>query len=162
LVSGKPFIDPNRPAGYGPFGIQNIGGLLYVTYALRKLPDMMDDSAGPGRGIVDVFSPNGTLLNRFSTGGTLNSPWGLAMSGAGFGTYKNSIIVGNFGDGAINAFDQTGKYLGQLTDKNNAIVRVDGLWGLTFNTNAGDPNFLYFTAGPNGEDDGAFGYVQLK
>jgi uncharacterized protein (TIGR03118 family) len=162
LVSGKPFVDPNRPAGYGPFGIQNIGGLLYVTYALRKLPDMMDDSAGPGRGIVDVFSPNGTLLNRFATSGTLNSPWGIAMSGGGFGTYKQSILVGDFGDGAINAFDSTGKYLGQLADQNNAAISVGGLWGISFNNNAGDPNFLYFTAGPNGENDGAFGYVHLK
>ena len=162
LVNGKPFVDPNRPAGYGPFGIQNIGGMLYVTFALRKLPNMMDDSAGPGRGFVDVFSPNGTLVRRLATGGTLNSPWGLAMSGEGFGTFKNSIIVGNFGDGAINAYDASGTFLGQLTDKSNAVIHLGGLWGITFNSNAGDPNFLYFTAGPNEENDGAFGYVQLK
>ena len=161
-VSGMAFSDPTIPAGYGPFGIANINGQLYITYALKKLPDMMDDSAGPGFGYIDIFNPDGSFVKRFASQGNLNSPWGIAMAGSGFGTFKNGIIVGNFGDGHITGFDQSGNVLGQLQDKNNNLITIDGLWGLTFNPNAGDPNFLYFTAGPNEENDGTFGYVQLK
>ena len=161
-VSGMAFSDPNIPAGYGPFGIANIGGQLYITYALKKLPDMMDDSAGLGHGYVDVFNSDGSFVKRFASQGNLNSPWGVVKSNDGFGSFKNSIVIGNFGDGRINAFDLNGNLLGQLKDKDSNPIVIDGLWGLAFNPIVGDPNFLYFTAGPNGEEDGTFGYVQLK
>jgi uncharacterized protein (TIGR03118 family) len=161
-VTGMTFSDPNIPAGYGPFGIANIGGQLYITYALKKLPDMMDDSAGQGFGYVDIFNPDGSFVKRFASQGNLNSPWGIVKSNDGFGKFKNSIIIGNFGDGHINAFDQNGNLLGPLEDMNSNVITIGGLWGLAFNSIAGDPNFLYFTAGPNDENDGTFGYVQLK
>ena len=161
-VSGMAFNDPNIPAGYGPFGIANIGGQLYITYALKKLPDMMDDSAGQGFGYVDVFNPDGSFVKRFASQGNLNSPWGIVKSNEGFGPFKNSIVIGNFGDGHINAFDQSGNFLGQLEDKSGNVITISRLWGLAFNSVVGDPNFLYFTAGPNDENDGTFGYVQLK
>ncbi|MDP4198745.1 MAG: TIGR03118 family protein [Bacteroidota bacterium] len=154
---------PSGISGYGPFGIANIGGMLYVTYAHHKpFPDNGDDLAGAGNGYVDVFNPNGTLVKRFATQGTLNSPWAVTMAGSGFGSFKNAILIGNFGDGAINAFDQNGSFLGQITDKNGTPILIKGLWGLSFNLNAGDPNFLYFASGPDEESHGTFGYIQLK
>jgi uncharacterized protein (TIGR03118 family) len=161
-VNGMSFSDPSIPAGYGPFGIANIGGQLYITFALKKLPDMMDDSAGPGFGYVDVFDADGSFVKRFASQGNLNSPWGIAAAGSGFGTFKNAILIGNFGDGHITGYDQSGNLIGQLKDKSSNLITIDGLWGLAFNSIAGDPNFLYFTSGPSGENDGAFGYVQLK
>ncbi len=165
-ISGKMFMDPTTnpaiPADYGPFGIQNIGGKLYVTYAEHKAPDNQDDQAGPGHGFVDVFNPDGSFVKRLASQGTLNSPWGIAMAGNGFGKFANDIIIGNFGDGAINAFDQNGNFMGQISDKNGTVIKTDGLWGISFNPNAGDPNLLYFTAGPNEENHGTFGYIQLK
>jgi len=159
------FKDPGIPAGYAPFGIATIGGQLYVTYALQKV-SLHDDSSGAGYGFVDVYNPDGTSPKRFATRATLNSPWGIAQAHSGFGDFKNDILVGNFGDGAINAYDVNGNFQGQLKDKNGKVVSVEKLWGIFFTPEgglpAGDPNLLYFGAGPNDESHGVFGYIQLK
>lgn len=156
--------DPGIPAGFGPFNIRNIGGQLFVTYAKLFAPVDMDDLAGPGNGYVDVFNPNGTLVKRFASQGPLNSPWGLAQAPAGFGLPLHSILVGNFGDGWINVFDSTGVYLGPL-QKNGSPLAIDGLWAIDFPVNTvptADPNKLYFTAGPMGENHGLFGYLKMQ
>jgi uncharacterized protein (TIGR03118 family) len=161
-VSTMPFSDPNIPAGFGPFNVQNIGGYLYVTYAKLLAPDFEDDEAGPGNGFVDIFNTDGTLSGRFAAQGHLNSPWGVVTAPAGFGQFANDILIGNFGDGTINAFDAAGNFKGQLKDKSNQVISIEGLWGLFFYTDAalGDVNTLYFTAGPFEEDHGLFGVVK--
>ena len=114
-VTNKPFLDPNIPAGFAPFNIVNIGGKLYVTYAKLKGPDNMDDQKGPGNGYVDIFNPDGTLIKRFASRGSLNSPWGIALAPAGFADDKQTtILIGNFGDGRISVFDMQGNFTGQL------------------------------------------------
>ncbi len=153
------FTDPNLPAGYAPFDIQNLGGVLYVTYAVQDAAKH-DDVAGPGNGIVDTFDLNGNFLGRLVTGGNLNSPWGLALAPIGFGDVGGDLLVGNFGDGKINAYNPTtGAFVETLRDGNGQPIMIDGLWALNFgNGNATAPvTNLYFTAGPNGEADGLFG-----
>jgi uncharacterized protein (TIGR03118 family) len=153
------FADPNLLPGYAPFGIATIGGNLYVTYALQNA-EKHDDVAGPAHGFVDVFDTNGNLIKRLVTRGRLNSPWGLALAPANFGRFSNDLLVGNFGDGRINAVDpQTGDFLGQLRDASNRPITIDGLWGLEFGNdgNAGPSTTLFFTAGINDEADGLFG-----
>ena len=153
------FIDPNLPAGYAPFNIQNLGGSLYVTYALQDAAKH-DDVPGPGHGYVNVFDLNGNLQRRLISQGPLNSPWGLALAPAKFGAFSNDLLVGNFGDGTINAFDPlTGNLLGTVKDSRGNPIVIDGLWSLIFGNggNGGEPNRLYFTAGPGGELHGLFG-----
>ena len=117
------FTDPKIPSGFGPFGIQNINGNLYVTYAMQDA-DRQDDVQGKELGYVDIYDPNGVLIDRFASKGKLNAPWGLALAPAGFGKFSNSLLVGNFGDGRINAFDvATGKFLGQLKGTDNKVDR---------------------------------------
>ena len=155
------FTDPGLPAGYAPFGIQNIGGTLYVTYALQSGGN--DEVSGPGHGFVDEFDSNGNFIKRLISAGELNSPWGVALAPAGFGEFAGDLLVGNFGDGRINAFDPfTGTFLGALTDSGGTPIEIDGLWGIAFgNSGAGsNPNKLYFTAGPHEEADGLFGSVE--
>jgi uncharacterized protein (TIGR03118 family) len=155
------FTDPTLPDGYAPFGIQNLGDTLYVTYA-KQDDRKHDDVSGVGNGFVEVFDTNGHLMRRFASRGPLNSPWGLVRPPAGFGTLENTILVGNFGDGHINAFDPaSGLFVGQLTDGNTPLT-IDGLWGLSFGNggNAGGVNTLFFTAGPNEEMHGLFGMLQ--
>jgi hypothetical protein len=153
------FSDPNLPAGYAPFNVQNIGATLYVTYALQDA-QKRDEVAGIGNGFVDKFDTNGSLLGRFVSQGLLNAPWGVALAPSNFGKFSNDILVGNFGDGKIHAYNATSGALdGTLSDAfGNAIV-IDGLWALAFGngTTAGDTNALYFTAGPNEEAHGLFG-----
>ena len=154
------FTDPNLPSGYAPFNIQNLNGTLYVTYAL--VGQGGDDVPGAGNGIVDAFDTNGNLIKRVVTGGALNSPWGLALAPAAFGEFGGALLVGNFGDGLINAFNPTtGTPLGTLRDAANNPIANDGLWGLHFGNggNGGSLNTLYFTAGPNNEADGLFGSI---
>lgn len=156
------FTDPNLPAGFAPFGIQNIGGQLFVTYAQQDA-DKKDDVAGPGNGYVDIFDTSGNLVRRFASQGTLNSPWGLALAPAQFGSFGNALLVGNFGDGRISAFNATsGTFLGQLTDVGNTPLTIPGLWGLAFGNGANSTtiNTLYFAAGIHGEQDGLFGSVR--
>ncbi|HEX3385530.1 MAG TPA: TIGR03118 family protein, partial [Mucilaginibacter sp.] len=159
------FHDPNIPAGFAPFNIANIGGKLFVAYAKQKGPDNMDDQAGAGNGYVDIFDTNGTFIKRFASQGTLNSPWGVTASPAGFADDKGAILVGNFGDGRINIFDMQGNFEGQLEDTNGQPLAIDGLWGLAFlqdNIGGSPNNPLYFTAGPNHEAHGLFGYLKKK
>jgi uncharacterized protein (TIGR03118 family) len=156
------FTDSGIPGGFAPFGIRNIGGLLYVTYAKQKPPDNHDDLAGPGNGFVDVFDTTGKLVRAFAAHGTLNSPWGLVMTGD-FGKFSHALLVGNFGDGRINAFDPaTGTFLGQLDDQHGKPITINGLWGLTFGNGfeGGHSNVLFFAAGINDESDGLFGTLR--
>jgi uncharacterized protein (TIGR03118 family) len=147
---------------FAPFGIQNIGGDLFVSFALQNKAHH-DDVAGPGNGFVDVFDTSGTLIRRFAAGGALNSPWGLALAPAGFGAFSNDLLVGNFGDGRISAFDPaTGAFLGQLQDPTGRPISINGLWGLAFGNGglAGDTTTLFFASGLNDEADGLFGTIQ--
>lgn len=147
---------------FAPFGIQNIGGNLYVTFALQNAVHH-DDVGGAGRGFVDVFDTNGNLLRRFASQGTLNSPWGLTLAPAKFGTFSHDVLVGNFGDGRINAFDPgTGAFLGQLQDENGNPITINGLWGVAFGNGglAGDTTTLFFASGLNDEADGLFGSIE--
>jgi uncharacterized protein (TIGR03118 family) len=159
------FTDPNLPVGFAPFNIQNVGGKLYVTYALQDAAKH-DDVSGPGNGLVDVFDTSGQLLKRFATKAPLNSPWGVALAPAGFGGFGGALLIGNFGDGLINAFNPTtGAWLGSLQDGVGKAISIEGLWGLTFGngSKAGDTHTLYFTAGIAGsgivEDHGLFGSI---
>jgi uncharacterized protein (TIGR03118 family) len=156
------FVDPNLPAGYAPFNIANFGGTLFVTYALQD-GVAHDDVPGPGHGFIDAFDTSGNFLRRVASGGVLNSPWGMTMSPANFGSFSNDLLVGNFGDGTINAFNPTtGAFVGTLTSGANHPIVIDGLWGLTFgNGTAGSTNTLYFTAGPGGEAHGLFGKITM-
>jgi len=171
-LSGN-FTDPNLPAGFAPFGIQNIGGTLYVTYALQD-EDAEDDVAGPGNGFVDAYDLNGNLIQRVASAGELNSPWGLALAPEGFGRFSGDLLVGNFGDGRIHAFDPTtltsdGEFeaVGLLHSAAGKPIQIDGLWALQFGhgTNAVGANglttTLFFTAGPSDEDHGLFGSIVL-
>jgi uncharacterized protein (TIGR03118 family) len=162
------FSDPAAPAGYAPFNVQNVGGTIFVTYA-KQDADGHDDVPGPGHGLVDVFDPVTHTFTRLVTGsdagGTvtaLDSPWGVAVAPGTFGPFAGALLVGNFGDGKINAFDRTtGAFLGTLTDLSNNPIVNPGLWGLTFGNggSGGDPNALYFTAGGADEDIGVFGRI---
>lgn len=146
---------------YAPFGIQNIRGKLYVTFALQDA-GKEDDQAGAGRGFVDVFNPDGTLVKRLIAHGNLNAPWGLAMAPREFGQFGSDLLVGNFGDGTINAYDpDTGTLKGTLKDQHGAPIAIDGLWGLAFGNGglAGDRSDLFFAAGPDDETHGLFGKV---
>jgi uncharacterized protein (TIGR03118 family) len=160
LVTTKPFADTSIPADFGPFNIQNIGGMLYVTYAKLKGPDNEDDEAGPGNGYVNIFKPDGTLVGRFASKGTLNSPWGITHAPAGFAGNVETILVGNFGDGRINVFDLHGNFKGQLQN-NGQLIGIEGLWAIDFlNPSATNTDPLYFTAGPHDESHGLFGFLK--
>ena len=159
------FVDPNLPAGYAPFNIENINGKLYVTYAQQNAAKH-DDVAGPGHGFVDVFDTQGVLQMRLISNGSLNSPWGMAIAPVGFGSFGNDLLVGNFGDGTINVFDPlTGTLISQLDSANGMAIVNLGLWDLTFGNggNGGSTSDLYFTAGIPGdgqvEDHGLFGSI---
>jgi uncharacterized protein (TIGR03118 family) len=157
-TDGK-FLDHNIPPGFAPFGIQNIDGDLWVTYA-KQDTEKMDDVAGPGNGFVDVFDTDGHLLRRFAQHGGLNSPWGLARAPYGFGQFSGDILIGNQGDGRINAFDAHGNFVGVLRRPDGQPVKIDRLWALAFGGGAvSDPEQLFFTAGPNDENNGLFGVI---
>jgi len=156
------FTDHHLPAGYAPFGIHVIGRKLFVTFAQQDA-DKEDDVAGAGHGFVDEFSPGGTLLRRFVSGGALDSPWAVTLAPASFGAFGGDVLIGNFGDGRINAYDpNTGARLGQLRNERGRPISIPGLWGLRFPAGSlnVDPGALYFTAGPNDEADGLFGELQ--
>jgi uncharacterized protein (TIGR03118 family) len=171
------FDDDRIPRGFAPFNIQNIGNSLFVTYA-KQDASKHDDVAGAGLGFVDVYSTSGKLLTRFEHGPWLNSPWGVVWAPRDFGEFSNNILVGNFGGGQIAAYDGfTGTFIGLMEDQNSKTLTIDGLWSLTFGNSAvncpttvpvtvpptpkcngaGPYNSLFFTAGPNGENDGLFG-----
>jgi uncharacterized protein (TIGR03118 family) len=159
------FTDPGLPAGYSPFNIQNIGGKLYVTYA-QPDPATGTEKKGPGLGIVNVFNTDGSFVKRLvSNGAALNAPWGIAQAPASWLTQAPTstvILVGNFGDGHINAYDATtNTWLGTL-QSNGTIITLDGLWAISFAPSTAttiNPDWLFFTAGPAGATKGLFGYV---
>jgi uncharacterized protein (TIGR03118 family) len=159
------FTDPNLPAGYAPFNVQDIGGSLYVTYAV--VGPTGDDVAGAGNGVVDVYNRDGVLLKRLIDNGAankLNSPWGLAMAPSSFGELSGLLLVGNFGDGTINAYDPiSGQFIRTLSDANGNPIEIEGLWALAFGngSNGFDANKLYFTAGLNDEANGLFGSLSV-
>jgi uncharacterized protein (TIGR03118 family) len=168
MQNAKAFVDSSIPAGYAPFGIANFGGKIYVTYA-KQDAEKHDDVAGAGNGYVDVFDGSGNLLSRLVSQGPLNSPWGMQMAPASFGQYAGALLVGNFGDGTIHAFDPAkGTLLGTLQDTTGHPVTIRGLWGLLFGNGGrgGDAATLYFTAGIGGpygeaaESHGLFGSIQ--
>jgi len=153
------FVDRDIPSGFAPFGIENINGELFVTFA-KQDEEKEDDVAGPGLGFVDVFTTSGKLVRRFASHGTLNAPWGLARAQIGFGKFGGAILVGNFGDGRINAFSNRGEFLGQLSGRNGKPIAIEGLWSLRFGMFQGaDPGDLYFTAGINDEKNGLIGEI---
>jgi uncharacterized protein (TIGR03118 family) len=182
LVPTAGFIDPTIPAGYAPFNIQELGGKLYVTYAQQDA-DKHDDQQGAGKGFVSVFETSGTLIGRIASRGTLNAPWGLALAPASLGSkVAGKLLVGNFGDGAVQAFDvsfaTTGgnsdgygygstpaaarttvhaSYLGSLLGTHGQKLAIDGLWALAVSPQGQ----LFFSAGPGGEAHGAFGKLSL-
>lgn len=156
------FTDPNLPAGFSPYGIHNIGGNIYVAYAQQPA------SGGPpvtgaGLGYVNAFDPNGNLINRVASGGTLNAPWGVVQAPASFGPFGGDLLVGNFGDGTVNAFDPTSfTFKGQLQNASGNVIANSGLWDLVFGVQGtGDVNTLYFSAGLNGEKGGVFGALSV-
>jgi uncharacterized protein (TIGR03118 family) len=155
------FVDPNLPAGYLPYNIQNLGGKLYVTYARQVDADPEPDQ---GRGFISVFDTSGNFLDRLVSRGKLREPWGLAVAPANFGELSNALLVANHRDGRINAYDPTtGAFIDRLRDANDEPVRIDGLYGLHFGNGriAGDLNALYFTAGPDGGAHGLFGSLRV-
>lgn len=154
------FADLSIPAGYHPFNIQNLGGNLFVTYALQGKDG--HDEAGAGHGFVDEFDLGGNLVGRIASGGVLDSPWGLALAPKSFGQFGGDLLVGNFGDGTINAFDPaTGTFLGSLADDKGVPLVNEGLWALQFGNDAagGRSDTLYFTAGIDDETHGLFGSI---
>jgi uncharacterized protein (TIGR03118 family) len=157
------FTDSHVDPGFAPFNVAAIDGLLYVTFAKRRAPEFKDDEAGPGNGFVDVFNANGRFLRRLVSHGVLNSPWGIVKAPGHFRTFSNALLIGNFGDGAINAFNlKTGAFLGTLSDSGSTPIVIDGLWGLDFGTtrvNNKNVPTLFFSAGPNGEADGLVGKI---
>ena len=160
------FVDPNLPNGYGPFGIQNLNGMLFVTYA-KTQPGSDDEREGRGLGIVDAFATNGTFLGRVATHDSLNAPWGLAWAPANFGRFSGDLIVGNFGDGKLHAYRWDGRHWhhdGALEGTDERPIVIDGLWGIGFGGGTvinGPTSTLFFAAGPNGESGGAFGTVTV-
>jgi uncharacterized protein (TIGR03118 family) len=153
------FTDTNLPAGYAPFNVQVLDGKLFVTFALQD-DAKHDDVAGPGNGFVDEFDLQGHLLARVASGGSLDSPWGLAIAPSSFGTFGGDLLVGNFGDGTIEAYNlKNDQFVGNLTDANGNPIVIPDLWELIPGNNgsAGNSNTIYFTAGVQDEMHGLFG-----
>jgi len=155
------FRDPRVPHDYAPFNITNIQGNLYVAYA--KVDESSDEEkTGPGLGIVNVFDADGFLLKRLVSFGPLNAPWGMALAPAGFGEFSNMLLVGNFGDGKINAFDPaTGAHAGPLHTRGQQDLVIEGLWGIAFGPGIQNQptDTLFFAAGINDEEDGLYGRI---
>jgi uncharacterized protein (TIGR03118 family) len=152
------FTDSHLPAGYAPFNVTNIANQLYVTYALQDA-DAHDDVAGPRHGFVDVFNTDGTLARRFASRGALDSPWGTVQAPHDFGKFSDDILVGNFGNGKISAFNHKGKFMGFVGGSDGNPIEIPGLWGIGFGNGqtAGPTNTLFFAAGPDEESHGLFG-----
>jgi uncharacterized protein (TIGR03118 family) len=164
LVRNAGFTDPGLPDGYGPFGIQTIGSNVFVSYA-KQDEEAEDEVAGQGLGFVDVYDTSGNLLGRVAQHGQLNAPWGLALAPASFGRFGGDLLVGNFGDGQINAYRKLGsdnfEHAGELHAGNGSPLAIDGLWALQFGHGglSGSPGTLFFTAGPDDETHGLFGTI---
>jgi uncharacterized protein (TIGR03118 family) len=156
------FSDPSL-VGYGPFGIQEIDGRLYVAFA--KIGEE-EEETGPGLGYIDVFDTEGNLLTQLVSQGALNAPWGLALAPRNFGAFSNALLVGNFGDGRINAYDSTtGEFLGTMTNHRGNPIEIEGLWGIAFGNGTregGRENTLFFAAGIDDEEHGLFGRITTR
>ena len=155
------FTDPTIPAGFAPFGIQALNNQLYVTYAMQDAT-AHDEVLGAGLGYVNIFDVNGNLLKRFSSAGVLNAPWGIALAPAGFGSSGGNLLIGNFGDGAINRFDPvSGNSLGSISLASGKQLVIPGVWALVFGNGAANQpsGTLFYTAGPNNQTDGVFGRI---
>ena len=167
VMNVNAFVDSTLPVGYAPFGIQVIGSTVFVTYAQQD-DDAEDDVAGHGHGFVDAYDLAGTFLMRVASRDKLDSPWGLAMTPPDWGAFGSKLLVGNFGDGLINVFDPTVQnsdgtleYLGFLHSASGPPLKIDGLWALQFAQGGqnGTPDQLFFTAGPDDENAGLFGFL---
>ena len=165
VTSNGAFVDSDLPSGYAPFGVQTIGSRVFVTYA-KQDAEATDEIHGQGRGFVDAYDTSGTLLARVAQHGQLNAPWGLALAPANFGRFSGDLLVGNFGDGQINAYEEmaNGRFerRGELRDAGGKPLSIDGLWALQFghgSASNGPTNTLFFTAGPNDESDGLLGSI---
>jgi uncharacterized protein (TIGR03118 family) len=156
------FSDPSL-AGFGPFGIQEINGQIYVAFA--KIGEE-EEETGPGLGYVDVFDTDGNLVTQLAAQGALNAPWGMALAPRNFGLFSNALLVGNFGDGRINAYDPaTGEFLGTMSDHRGDPIEVEGLWGIAFGNgtkDGGHANTLFFAAGIDDEAHGLFGRITTR
>jgi len=161
------FSDSKAPAGYAPFNVQSLGGVVFVTFA-KQDADKEDDVAGPGHGLIDIFNPKTGKFQRFATGSDagghlreINSPWGLAIAPASFGRHSDELLVGNFGGGTIMAFEADGNFQGLLRGPDRKPLTIEGLWGLTFGNGnlSGSKDTLFFSAGPDGESHGLFGAI---
>jgi len=154
------FTDHKLPRHYAPFNIAKIGGRLFVSYA-KQDADRGDDVAGPGHGFIDVYSLRGKLLQRLVRHGALDSPWGMLIAPSGFGTFSHDLLVANFGNGALNAFNPvTGKFLGPLKNADGNPIVISGLWGLIRGDGAaGTPHTVFFTAGLADESHGLLGTI---
>jgi uncharacterized protein (TIGR03118 family) len=164
VLPGGAFVDPTLPAGYAPFGMQNIGGQIFVTYAQLDLASG-DEVTGAGLGFVSVFDASGNFVKRLISNGALNAPWGIARAPADFGEFSNALLISNFGDGTINAFDaSSGAYMGTLSTSAGVPIAIDGLWGIAFGNGINDQptNTLFFTAGPADESHGQYGRIDVQ
>lgn len=160
-LGASALVDPTLPADFAPFNVQALGGKLYVTYA-KRAPAALRETAGAGLGYVSLFNLDGSFVRRVASAGALNAPWGLALAPATFGPFGGALLVGNFGDGRITAFDAaTGAQLGQLSNASSVPLAIGGLWGLAFGNDAGagKSTQLYVTAGPQGETHGLFATI---
>ena len=163
------FSDPNAPSGYAPFNVQNIEGLIFVTFA-KQDEDKEDDVPGRGHGLIDVLNPQTGQFVRFATGSDaggrlkeIDSPWGVALAPNSFGKHGGELLVGNFGSGTIMTFNAEGEFQGLLKAHRHGAVKIDGLWALTFGnpgSAGGSTDTLFFTAGPDGESHGLFGFLE--
>jgi uncharacterized protein (TIGR03118 family) len=164
LVPDSGFVDPALPSGYAPFGIQTIDNRVFVTYA-KQDADAEDEIAGQGKGFVDAYDLAGNLVSRVAQHGQLNAPWGLAIAPDSFGRFAGDLLVGNFGDGQINAYEELGNghfaHRGELRDESGKSLSIDGLWALEVGQggNNGPAGTLFFTAGPDDETHGLFGQI---
>jgi uncharacterized protein (TIGR03118 family) len=160
--------DVHAPSGYAPFNVQNIGGLVIVTFALQD-DAKHDDVPGRGHGLIDVLDPQTGQFHRFATGSDaggklkeIDSPWGVVLAPDSFGKHGGDLLVGNFGSGTIMTFNAEGEFQGLLKAHRHGAVRIDGLWALTFGnlgSAGGSTDTLFFTAGPDGESHGLFGFL---
>jgi uncharacterized protein (TIGR03118 family) len=167
VTDTHPFQTPASVGQLHPFNVVDLGGHLFVAYAEfdPESDEGQEQVLGAGLGQVVEYNEDGTLVMDFHTRGVLNAPWGMALAPASFGTFANDLLVANFGDGTISAFDPiSGDFLGYLRDPDTRIISIDGLWGLTFGNghSLGEANALYFTAGPNNEEDGLFGRLNPR
>ena len=157
------FVDPELQDGYAPFGIQAIGSRIFVSYAKQDEAGE-DEIAGQGRGFVDAYDLAGNLVARIDGHGQLDAPWGLALAPETFGRFAGDLLVGNFGNGEINAYEEQDgvfEHRGTLRAADGKKLAIDGLWALEFGNagNNGTPDQLFFTAGPDDETHGLFGMI---